>query len=348
MHHWIHLNNNFLFFKVKNKPLQIKSFPSPEYIEDQLDNTKVLEQELSDYFDHCRYECKICGVISVNPSMAGKHISKQHQLTKLTYEKYYGDKMTFCAEIKCQLCDSTFKRDKFSVTCHLRQKHKDEVQSLAEYYVKYCKNKDSNAKSVEITKKAPTKKVETCNLSPPEIIQEKRVPLVQLDGNMKEHIDKTVQAQKSRTLSNTNFLSEEIQMYFNHCIYKCTICDERFPESGLAEHHIDRDHQRRNPESFTQRVKLAYHECKICKKNVLRSMSNMSQHLQKIHSTDVQTYFDDYIKEDTTSGFFDACEYACALCDHVTNSRFKVCFELLLHFLHLKFKSSFILGHQSC
>ena len=147
------------------------------------------------------------------------------------------------------------------------------------------------------------------------------VPIGPINTISTKHSESDINFENNRLILSSNFVKDETtpshddaipingdyisQLSFKDwsqgfCEFTCAVCEEKFYRSYELLLHAEKthginkeDYREKHPNIYSVLVKM---QCKICKRRIAHEHGKLLKHIQGIHNTKLESYYQTYIK----------------------------------------------------
>ncbi|XP_071743490.1 uncharacterized protein [Lepeophtheirus salmonis] len=221
-------------------------------------------------WNKCRFQCKICQLITIDARQMRVHISNAHKLSYDNYVAQYGSSEIVTKKFRCELCSSEMKFCRQNIYAHMKDVHKI---TLSEYEGKVGY--------------VPPPDDDDIDESPEHIV-------INSDVGTTKPYDCDDNDESSMHSQGTQPQQDHFTSKWNKCRYKCQICQRITSEKPVIRDHIMKQHGFDLEDYEAQygdvEVVTEYFTCSICSAEVKHCHRNISLHLQKVHNMTTSEY----------------------------------------------------------
>ena len=206
------------------------------------------------------YKCHICGLRKATYSIMLTHMKYTHnekcpQPSSLRVKDAY---------IECQICKRQIRGDYLIMARHCQNKH---GMTLADYD-DLLTNPNKAAKRKSLLNHGDSSQ-DTKSSKPVEPLD-------------------TYHDTYDINISEFNF--DHLKAKYHRALYKCVFCEFIAPTLANMFMHTKTSHKRQCPPAIEMRVKEAFIQCRICRKDIRGEYETISYHCQSIHGMTLEQY----------------------------------------------------------
>jgi hypothetical protein len=241
--------------------------------------------KLDSWMNCCIFKCVLCvsSVTFDKKSKLANHLAQHHKENRAGYFKQFEEEtIVQSTDHVCQICSKKMIWDESAIQRHIERAHKLKVEI---YRAKYMQTYTEDADLIGQMRK---------------------------EENKLARFPKKIKAQTSTPQESDTFISlpddgdedwgttEKVRTWARGCLYNCQICESDFVGARAFTVHLVSSHQtslqsyKKKYRSCNTNVIVGYHFCKLCCNNVRHDETDLYNHFQKEHKSNIVDYFNQF------------------------------------------------------